>query len=389
MSASEKPVQTQPASRSQPATSQISSASISGGGAAALQLKASLRGHDYATQVQMLAPEGGKRGRMPSVHEAAAHGISGAAGKLPDADKIQQSFGGYDISNVQAHTSGAAHEASRAMGADAYATGNHVVLGAGGADLHTQAHEAAHVVQQKQGVSLSGGVGKAGDVYEKHADQVADLVVEGESAEGLLGQVAAGGGGGASVQKQEAEPGTLKPMGRGDGARMRSERKQKQSGDAAVLAPRVLSHMGTTDAAERGIRDGDRAVMALVLVTVMYALLSAKVTSKNLLGKRIGMTVGGSLPPPAWDARVAGALKGIAEPQEWQTIATRICVGFREWNHWLALYDGEGQGGSFRVAYDNPTPENLRTASLHLAYVAYLQGLLHADLLNLVSKIRE
>jgi len=32
MSASEKPVQTQPASRSQPATSQISSASISGGG---------------------------------------------------------------------------------------------------------------------------------------------------------------------------------------------------------------------------------------------------------------------------------------------------------------------------------------------------------------------
>jgi len=161
----------------------------------------------------MLAPEGGKRGRTPSVHEAAAHGISGAAGKLPDADKIQQSFGGYDISNVQAHTSSAAHEASRAMGADAYATGNHVVLGAGGADLHTQAHEAAHVVQQKQGVSLSGGVGKAGDVYEKHADQVADLVVEGESAEGLLGQVAAGGGGGASVQKQEAESDTTKETG--------------------------------------------------------------------------------------------------------------------------------------------------------------------------------
>jgi len=169
-----------------------------------LQLKASLRGHDYATQVQMLAPDGAGLGRAPSVHEAAALGTSGAGAKLPDADKIQQSFGGYDISNVQAHTDNAATQGSRAMGADAYATGNHVVLGEGGRDLHTQAHEAGCVVQQQQGVSLSGGVGEAGDAYEQQADAVADRVVQGKSAEDLFGQM--GGGGGLSgVQMQEQE----------------------------------------------------------------------------------------------------------------------------------------------------------------------------------------
>gem|GEM_PF-5231148 len=168
-----------------------------------MQLKASLRGHDYATQVQMLAPDGAGLGRAPSVHEAAALGTSGAGAKLPDADKIQQSFGSYDISNVQAHTDNAVTQGSRAMGADAYATGNHVVLGAGGKDLHTQAHEAAHVVQQQQGVSLSGGVGKAGDAYEQQADAVADRVVQGKSAEDLFGQM--GGGGEAAVQRTSSQ----------------------------------------------------------------------------------------------------------------------------------------------------------------------------------------
>ena len=70
------------------------------------------------------------------------------------------------------------------MGAQAFATGNHVAF-AGTPDLHTAAHEAAHVVQQRGGVHLKGGVGEAGDTYEQHADAVADKVVRGESAEAL------------------------------------------------------------------------------------------------------------------------------------------------------------------------------------------------------------
>lgn len=143
-----------------------------------------------------------------AVHDAAARGISGSGGRLPHLDAIQQSFGHHDVSAVQAHVGGRAAEASAAMGAEAYATGNDVAFSRS-PGLHTAAHEAAHVVQQRGGVSLKGGVGQIGDPYERHADAVADRVVQGESAVDLLDQMAGGGSGGAdsaSVQRQTAKP---------------------------------------------------------------------------------------------------------------------------------------------------------------------------------------
>ena len=125
-------------------------------------------------------------GGTDGVHAAAQHGASGGGSPLPFLDKIQASFGGADVSDVRAHTGTKAREGASAMGAEAYASGNDVVFGKN-PDLHTAAHEAAHIVQQRAGVSLSGGVGQAGDSYEKQADAVADKVVRGESAEGLLG----------------------------------------------------------------------------------------------------------------------------------------------------------------------------------------------------------
>jgi hypothetical protein len=94
------------------------------------------------------------------------------------------------------------------MGARAYATGDHVVLGRG-ADLHTVAHEAAHVVQQRGGVHLKGGVGQAGDPHEQHADAVADRVVAGQSAASLLDDYTRPGvgSGHAVVQRKEGDPG--------------------------------------------------------------------------------------------------------------------------------------------------------------------------------------
>jgi hypothetical protein len=114
---------------------------------------------------------------------------------MPFAAQIQRSFGRHDLSGLRAHTGSAAQEAAGEIGAEAYATGSDVAF-AGTPDLHTAAHEAAHVVQQRSGVSLSGGVGAEGDVYERHADAVADRVVRGESAESLLDAHAPGGGGG-------------------------------------------------------------------------------------------------------------------------------------------------------------------------------------------------
>lgn len=128
------------------------------------------------------------------VRELAGEGFQGGGGSLPFLDRIQQSFGRHDVSHVQAYSGSAASDAAGAMGARAYASGSRVAFG-GAPDLHTAAHEAAHVVQQAGGVQLKDGVGSSGDRYERHADAVADAVVQGRSAEGLLDPFAGGGDG--------------------------------------------------------------------------------------------------------------------------------------------------------------------------------------------------
>ena len=137
-------------------------------------------------------------------HATARDGVASGGSSLPFLDVIQRAFGRHDVTGVQAHTGTAAQDASQALGARAYAFGNHVAF-AGAPDLHTAAHEAAHIVQQRQGVSLKGGVGEAGDAYERHADAVADRVVAGESAEDLLGELAPPTTG-AAIQKREINP---------------------------------------------------------------------------------------------------------------------------------------------------------------------------------------
>lgn len=140
-------------------------------------------------------------GLGPSVPEVAEAGLAGSAGAaLPYGDQIQRSFGRHDVSGIDAHVGGSAGAASEQIGAEAFAMGNSVAF-RDAPDLFTAAHEAAHVVQQRAGVHLRGGVGEAGDPYEQHADAVARAVVNGESAEGLLDQMAPAGGGGGGVQR--------------------------------------------------------------------------------------------------------------------------------------------------------------------------------------------
>ncbi len=121
------------------------------------------------------------------VHAHAAAGVQGAGGPMPHAAQIKASFGAHApvVDGIQAHVGGAAADASKAIGAEAYATGNAVAFRAA-PDIFTAAHEAAHVVQQQAGVQLLGGVGEVGDEYEQNADAVAAKVGNGESAERLL-----------------------------------------------------------------------------------------------------------------------------------------------------------------------------------------------------------
>jgi len=157
-----------------------------------------------------------------SPHAIAAHGMTGSAGALPHLDTIQRSFGHHDIGHVRTYTDDAAQASAMHLGAHAFATGDAVVLGASGRDLHTVAHEAAHVVQQRGGVALSGGVGQRGDRYEQHADAVADLVVAGRSAESLLDTMASGAGASASAVQLAADEDT-------------DEEGERQKGTARLL----------------------------------------------------------------------------------------------------------------------------------------------------------
>ncbi|MBX3162621.1 MAG: DUF4157 domain-containing protein [Deltaproteobacteria bacterium] len=159
-------------------------------------------------------------------HDTARRGFAGPARALPHLATIQTSFGKHDVSGVQAHVGGPAAEASDALGAEAYAMGNSVAF-RDEPDLFTAAHEAAHVVQQRRGVQLAGGVGRAGDAYEQHADAVAHAVVQGESAEELLGELSGGGSAEAGIQRWVAgEP--------------------KMNTESSILKPFVRTEIGVT-----------------------------------------------------------------------------------------------------------------------------------------------
>lgn len=160
--------------------------------------------HDFS-RIPVHAPAihqpGSEHGQnADAAREAAERGVSGSGGPLPHADAIQISFGRHDVSSIRAHVGGLAAGASRAIGATAYALGSSVAFSST-PDLHLAAHEAAHVVQQRAGVSPSRGVGQPGDPYEQHADAVAARVVEGRSAEPLLDRHTAGGSAVPVVQR--------------------------------------------------------------------------------------------------------------------------------------------------------------------------------------------
>ncbi|HSK00661.1 MAG TPA: DUF4157 domain-containing protein [Kofleriaceae bacterium] len=117
------------------------------------------------------------------IHQVAQAGLRGPSSPLPHLARIQHAFGNHDVTRVQAVMGPTARAANAQLRSVAYASGNGVAFGRP-PDLHTAAHEAAHIVQQRAGVQAD--LVHAGDRYERHANAVADAVVRGRSAAGLL-----------------------------------------------------------------------------------------------------------------------------------------------------------------------------------------------------------
>ncbi|WP_426752914.1 eCIS core domain-containing protein [Myxococcus sp. Y35] len=129
---------------------------------------------------------GGTVESRPSAIRREAHaGVKDANAPLPHFALLQQAFGRHDLSNIKARVGGEAALASDRMGAHAFTMGNRIAFRAP-PDLRLAAHEAAHAVQQQAGVQLHDGVGHPGDPYERQADEAADAVVRGETAEPIL-----------------------------------------------------------------------------------------------------------------------------------------------------------------------------------------------------------
>ena len=157
-----------------------------------MQTLIALQGTTGSLAVQLRA----RSGALPlpaRIHRAAQAGVTGPSQRLPHYQAIQRSFGpAHDLSDVQAYVGGPATRANEVMHATAYTTGEDVAFKAE-PDLWLAAHEAVHVVQQRSGVSLSGGVGRAGDPYERQAEAVADRVVSGQPTHELLSSSRADG----------------------------------------------------------------------------------------------------------------------------------------------------------------------------------------------------
>jgi hypothetical protein len=102
--------------------------------------------------------------------------------------RVMESRMGFDFSKVRVHTDSKAAESASGMGALAYASGTHVVFGAGRYAPQAAegklllAHELAHVVQQ-QGVEASGTMplSRPGHESEKRADATAHAVMNGQT----------------------------------------------------------------------------------------------------------------------------------------------------------------------------------------------------------------
>jgi hypothetical protein len=135
--------------------------------------------------------------------DIARGGVARAGSALPHADAIQNSFGHHDIAETKTQIGGDGAKASEAIGAKAFAHGDRVAF-ASSPDLHTAAHEAAHIVQQRSGRGPADGLDGPGDQLEQHANQVADAVVAGKLAQPLLDHLGSPGGQATAVQRQPA-----------------------------------------------------------------------------------------------------------------------------------------------------------------------------------------
>ncbi|MFF2148388.1 DUF4157 domain-containing protein [Kitasatospora sp. NPDC058190] len=128
-----------------------------------------------AAVVQLLRQQ---RQSESAVQRSTVHQVLRSPGR-PLADDMRAEMEarlGADFSSVRIHDDSAAARSAAEVSARAYTSGEHVVLGHGGTDKHTLAHELTHVIQQRSG-PVAGtdrgdglSVSDPGDRFERAAE---------------------------------------------------------------------------------------------------------------------------------------------------------------------------------------------------------------------------
>ncbi|MER5631513.1 eCIS core domain-containing protein [Streptomyces nitrosporeus] len=270
------------------------------GGAPPVDLMALQAGAGNAAVVQMLSRAGHPEAReqhrhsagcshpqagqaAPAVQRSAVHAVLRGPGRpLDDTTRADMEARlGADFSDVRIHADSAARASAAEVGARAYTSGNHVVIGAGGGDEHTLAHELTHVIQQRSGpvAGTDNGSGlrvsDPADRFEREAEANATRVMRTRPRAGAPVQRAEGrdaprtaSAGRAPVVQRAAELADL--AGGGNAGAFGQAGAEPQGAGTVGIVPVMLSQtlnlMNIAEQYERGFEGGTAPADRFALV---------------------------------------------------------------------------------------------------------------------------
>ncbi|WAL95138.1 DUF4157 domain-containing protein [Streptomyces sp. Je 1-369] len=144
-----------------------------------------------AQEIHALQRSAGNAAVVRAVQRSSVHDVLRGGGRPLDAGTRtdMEARLGADFSDVRVHDDSAAKASAAEVGARAYTSGSHVVIGDGGADRHTLAHELTHVIQQRNGpvAGTDNGSGlkvsDPSDRFEREAEANAHRVLSGPAPE--------------------------------------------------------------------------------------------------------------------------------------------------------------------------------------------------------------
>ncbi|MFF8650183.1 DUF4157 domain-containing protein [Streptomyces griseoluteus] len=180
-------------------------------------LRALQRSVGNATVARMLSRRDEEADAPSLQRRSSVHDVLRSAGRPLEPGvraEMEGRFGGADFGDVRVHKDPAAQRSAAEIGARAYTSGRHIVIGENGADKHTLAHELTHVVQQRSGTVAGTDTGQGlrlsdpSDRFEREAEANAHRVMAGGGRSHTSPAGPAPEGGRAPVQRYvEISPG--------------------------------------------------------------------------------------------------------------------------------------------------------------------------------------